>query len=842
MGKVNVVLPGGKVVSVDEDVANQSSFSSETPQQEVERGEQDRRDDAFGGVLGTAAEGLQSFGDTVTFGGLGKAESALGGDDWSEAQQSLAQEHPVARVAGMVAGIMDPVGAVGSAARVGESVGAAAGSKLLGRAIEGGLFGAGAHVADTNVTGDPLTIEGLVEGAGVGALLNMGVGAVADGIMGAGQRAARVAEEAGAIDSKIMESNKFRDTERLFQQNPESWKGYTDAVGSAVDSQQEVYDVAAKAVKKYEDFVGNSSKFDGAMNATEKAINAVSRYWKDDVTADAVAGTVAKDRAGLQPKFDLSDTNAEMAAERAAHAPPAALDAAASKGVPNEIPTPAATGGPSKPVVSSEMADRLKELRTRLRRIEQLRSGGYAPGETKMTPWGERNWVKDAKAVASPKQAAEELRKLNQDLRGQFPTASRRVKLADIPAAPPDAMPPQPPEFDIPRDLRHLSRQSPETIQKLANFTAADQSVQLAYQKLANDIGVDAKDGITGLHAKLRGWQKASDDLVAVGRRKEQEATADGFVGMARRSLKKFVKYGASRAADTALGGHWMGALGRVVAGEGVGAGMSAVEDTAIGGALLSGKATVRNKLAETVAQFARPTAAATRRLGPVLSNLSKSFPSGKVDREKDPRKLAANRIRELAAAQQTAPDNMFTALQGMMGHPSNVALKVHQFIAAALGHLVTTMPKDPGTATHMFGSDWLPSLSDTYALAHRLEAVTQPLTAVARSLAGDGHPAATQTLQTVWPNVMGEAAGELAWNAPKMNGATYQQAAGPSQTFGAPLTGLQNPVISSIIQSMYAPPPQGPAPRSSGTGGPTGRPPAVSNPVAGSSVSALLN
>ena len=69
----------------------------------------------------------------------------------------------------------------------------------------------------------------------------------------------------------------------------------------------------------------------------------------------------------------------------------------------------------------------------------------------------------------------------------------------------------------------------------------------------------------------------------------------------------------------------------------------------------------------------------------------------------------------------------------------------------------------------------------------------------------------------------------------------TMRRAGALSAIFRSPMTGYQDPTISTALQAMYLPKP---APSPSGGRGsqPTGRPPAVQSQVAGSSVANLIS
>ncbi len=249
MPKINVVLPSGQVVSVDESVVQPeeetNNVNLESATAADARLQQERKDRIYGGVAGAITEAGLSAADTLTLGGFGKATSAIGGDSWDETQEGLAEEHPIARTVGEVGAMLAPTGWIGDAAkgvselsglglasRAGEGVASALrrGAQLAsaaGRAVEGGIYGVGAHIADSSVTGDPLTIEGAIESAGIGAILNVGASALMDHVSGAidnvewGARKSLAESKLLSADAETANAGK-----QLISDPPPSWNEF----------------------------------------------------------------------------------------------------------------------------------------------------------------------------------------------------------------------------------------------------------------------------------------------------------------------------------------------------------------------------------------------------------------------------------------------------------------------------------------------------------------------------------------------------------------------------------------------------------------------------------------
>jgi hypothetical protein len=208
VGKINVIGPDGRVVSVDEEVATRAiNAGADVPLAgagaEGELAAEKARHERYGGVLGTLAAGVAGGLDTLTLGGYGAGVTALGG---GEAYRGTAAEHPTARGLGEAGALLVPgLAEVGLGGRIGKGVAAATESTRAARLAEGAAYGVGGTIASANASGDPLTVESLVIGAGVGGLLNYSAGALGDRFsrVGAAARAegalARKAEAAGEI-------------------------------------------------------------------------------------------------------------------------------------------------------------------------------------------------------------------------------------------------------------------------------------------------------------------------------------------------------------------------------------------------------------------------------------------------------------------------------------------------------------------------------------------------------------------------------------------------------------------------------------------------------------------
>ncbi len=162
--------------------------------------------------------------------------------------------------------------------------------------------------------------------------------------------------------------------------------------------------------------------------------------------------------------------------------------------------------------------------------------------------------------------------------------------------------------------------------------------------------------------------------------------------------------------------------------------------------------------------------------------------------------------------------------------------MKLHHQVVGSINYLAQSLPMDPGLNVKMGASGWTPDFHDQLAMAYQIEAVQHPMAAIERGLSGDAHPAAIDALWACAPATMQELGQELSLN---MSNMTYELANAYSQIFRTPMSPLDQPETVLQIQAMFLP--QNPAAPSTGASGPPGRPPAVRNEVAGSSVSKLI-
>lgn len=750
--QVAVVTSDGRVVGMSEAdaaaVVGGGLGDRESLAGGVTRDAQLTREGRFNDASDKASSFVLGAADDLTLGGASQLASAVDPDITEAAQANSGWNK-----AGTVAGFMIPgfgeVAGGGLLAKAGEYGEAVAGG--IGReALKGSVLGGGAYLAESGVSGDPLTIEGAARAMGLGAAISAAAEIGGEAFVGAAKR--------------LGAARKLSDVEDMLDSPPDSFKALANEVNNGADTLRAANKIAAKQADEYTDFVtGGADQTDRGFN---RAIASTSRA--ADATYNDLLDFVRPQSSLTRAQRALGDT--------------------------------ADTSDLFKYIKESNDArDTVRGLQQRLRDIPAARAGlaGTAP-------------------------AAEQLRALQDELIA-MPQASTFIGgVARVPQ-PPTAQLEDVFDGKMPTSLRDYLALPGDKVTAIANTikTLGETSpARRALDSFLGDVGLqgggDAAVAAAGAHRTLNDQLTALDTamtrLKAVPRAGIQKA---GKVITAREEKQP---------GPTVLRRALSHTLGHALPGG------------AIGGALVAVKHSLVDSLKDLVEHYGTPIGTAIKRLGPVTSWLSASFPSGRKDPEKDLRKLALNRAREYNYAAVVAPDAVYANLSAYHGLPNNVPLKLHQQIVGTIQHLAQVAPKDSGLQPKGAGSAWLPSTSDAIAYAARLEAAHDPHAAITRLLAGQVRPEAVDTLQRTAPATMQYVAQELA--SRPLDGVTYDRARGLSAVVGTPMTGMQIPAVGSTIQAVYAQAAQAMAPRQQSNAAPKapGRPAAVGpTPLAGS-------
>lgn len=878
------------------------------------------------GVVEGVKAGLEGAADTATFGLYGAVRGAID-PEGARDMRVRAQERSGARFVGEL-GAYAASGATGllgkaTAPGLARAAGGVFGEGAVAQGVEGAILGAGGYIAETNVTGDPLTIESLVISAGVGGVIDLGFHMAANKIEGQVWKGKKAQAEAAVEAADIEDVKKGV---KAFQDTPPSWNEFVElheAKQSAIKDYNKEVAREAKAYSEHltpEGLNKTMAKFDEARTEVLAEVQAVPEV-RSAMEAHSAA-TKAFDKT--QKAWDRHVSDNKLFTDKL-NAIQTAIDAKRNEfsplGAPRDIhkvktvgvrgTIDAASGqfkklakgskyqtGRVKQVISEQMDNDLKGYSKELSEVIKRKTGGYKQKGG--------DWVKDPSvapdpegalemaqalskkvgghlggkgipsfpmrptapvepavmldpAVAQKVGAARELGKAVNDARtlmrqGRFEDASLVLsdakarlgqfagdRLPTMPLAPRQVMAELPGE--LPKTLDEFTRKHTAQIAEMAANVSDPQS-QAALYRVMKDLDLEIKgnpaDDMASMHKTLGDYRRK---ITEFSEKQAKLAAEESKKPAILKLLKMAAESAGRRAFDV---GGVVGGLTRTVGGKAVGRGMTAVEGVAFGAVAQQERGGIRGAIRNLVTKHGEKAATGLRKMGPPLAYLKSGFLNGEPDKSShDPAQLAINRIHEVQSAALAAPDAAFLAVQGMLGQDGDIAWKMHQHVVGTLNYLASTLPKDSGLDTKLFGSNWSPQYHEAIALAHRLEAVQDPLTAIARAVAGDSHPAATEALWAIYPSVMNELAHELSVASPNLKKLTYEQASAYSNLFRTPLTGLQQPAVFSAIQGMYmaapqsaAPPPGGPQ----GGGGKQapGRPAAVQSRVAGSSPGAL--
>lgn len=926
MGKTVVVRPDGSKLEVDDaDVGTleKAGYRREQHEELVQRTEAASKERFYSSTSERIKTAIEGAGSGITLGLTDVIRREFASEEAnreSDARREInPRTHTAGEFAGAVVGTLASGGTglaastpVGLLERAGTAVRGAVPGRAAGLAAEGALYGVGGAVEAANVSGDPLTIEGALEGAGFGAVLNYGFGRVGDVLIGKASKA-RQAIEAEKVAEKAYQEAAVQGAKLV--DPPPSWSAFRDTHAGLADSVRAENRVHAREVEQYTkastpDGVRSLvAQYKAARNEIQARIQATPHAQADKAGRRA-ATTADRVYTKAQAKVDEFVNSTEKFPQALEDFEEAINDFAARKGVDGagsledqlkaSLEEMQKNGGKLPDVKNSDDATNVREFKAQLSRAHKLKSGGFrvdggtwVPDEsvapdpmgalrelhdlrTKLTTKYSKNWAPDLPkipekpadyvtpeltddVVALQRGARDLDASINQalaDLKvdGGASLATLRAGQArlhsipgledlKLPAIPAPPRPRRETIEAIPKSLRDFARINEDRARRLAQQVDAHPELASTFDNLMVDLGTPPM-GATPGERLLSGWAGLRGNLETLERLSMETTKASvkkkgptGWLDMLRSKAKRGFAWGVGRTAST---GGITGSVAQTVVGGAVGYAMGGAEGALITGSIFGAKGAARGKLRALSAKLGTPGRMVTK-LGPVTAYLGASILTGDEDPETDPRKQSVNRITDALHGQYSAADSMYMAFEPLAGAPGDIMFKFHQHAVNAMNHLAEVAPKDPGIDVTPRGSDWTPDWSEAVKYAHRIEAVVNPLDAIERSISGDGHPAAAETLWVVWPALMQEAAQEVVAVA-ATRGLTYEEGSNLSQLFRVPLTGLQDQAVIVALQGQYLPKPEQPQSGAGKSKSPGGRPPAVNSPVAGSSVAALIS
>lgn len=780
---VNIILHGGKVVSVPEELAKEALAGGtsrlESPDEATSRELSGLNTARSAGAGEGVIAAIEGFADAASLGGIGALLGA-GDEEYARNRAIRTQERSGARLTGELAALLLPTGAFGSTAKAAGKVlpSAIAGNAAAGAGgllAEGAVYGAGAAISNANISTDPLSIESVVADAGIGAILNLGFGKIAQSIGLAGQKATEKIAIREAAEKNL----------NFLNSKPESYDNlYTTFANSkdAIKQSQKAFD---RSNVHYENDLRKFLDFQGATEKAIVSIDSLERTALDQL----MRGVYGSGKTG--------------------------------RAIINYPP-----GSPIKTNMPLSKEDKLllHAIRDSFQDARLAASKAVSAGDE----LGAINII--SKAVNDVEELAKTIRAGSTNPNGVIDI--NLEKLLNIPRLPKLPNGSRPIDFleNLPKSMEEFARAKPAVIKTLANNIDEASELAKSVKAFASDIGV-VVDG-TASKALIDAHNTLST-IAQVSGKETGRAGKRGLLDILREHSKLAIKYGAGRAADT---GGFGGAAARTMVGAATGYALNGVEGAIIGASVLNARAASKDRMNNLFANYGQKTSTAIKPLGSAVTYLGVSFITGEKDNATDLREQALNRINELNALRGSLNDASFSAVQPLADVPNDMAFKLHSQIVNTVNLLLGSTPKDPGLATNMFQSYWKPTNAQAIKLAHQIEAATAPMDAIRRLMNGDGDLETANALWQMWPAHLQEAAIALANNVEFMGNLTREQGTYLSRIFRVPLNGFSQPENIATLQSLFLPQtPTAPStpPSKRPTGGPNGRPPAVtsSNP-----------
>lgn len=805
MGKVNIVLSDGTVAAVDKEVADRligaQKAHAETAVEGGQRLQQAYDAENTSGVRAFA----EGAADTLTLGLYGHAVSRGSLDD-GHRMRATAEQNPGARALGETAAILAPTGMLGGTARaatrfsapgLADAAGKAIGG-VKGLAAEGAVLGLGASVARSNITGDPLTIESAILDVGIGAVANAGMGVLGNRIRNRAKAAETELEAAkkAAEDEEARAALITKGTE-LFKREHPSLVEFNHARSANIKAINKINAEIQKANDARAAFIDSPKQFRAVVKGIDDSINTVASRYRPPGTYGSVEEALAAAQAKAGVRADELALKAEgQVPSQAVSSGPGGTAVSFKQGglTPEGVQTRIAERIKlsDKAPMSPEVAERLTRWRKDASEIRQLFNGGR---EINGNQWSARNPSiprRPEEAIARIHQLKKEIWEHAQDAAGKIPD--------NIPSALPGKLIDAVPDAPAIKSIRYLSEMHDPTIARIANTMSKEEAEAIG--RLAKDL--DIKPGQTpaatlaAVHAEVKRYRAAMDAAEAAQEQAKASA-GSGFGKLLHHSLRLV----GARSGNRLLGG---GAIGGAI-GWATGNMFGGIVGGMLGTALMNGRAGLRNRINEVFVRHGARAGTAVEKLGPVASVLSTKLLGG-VDGNSydDYRLLAKNRAAEIINLRGVANDVGFIAMEPFLQAEDDIALKLHQKWTGVINHLADVAPKDPGLSIRGFDSTWVPTYNQALEFAHRCEAATDPLKAITRALQGSSHPAAADTLWTVWPGIMATFAEELVFSPEVLSGLTHSALSSWSRIFRTPLSGFQIPEIALAAQAMYLP------------------------------------
>lgn len=295
--QVAVVTADGRVVGMSEQdaaaVIGGGLGTQESLEAGVDRDTHLTREARFGDAGSKASAAMLGVADDLTLGGASYAMRSIDPDT-----VEAAQANPGWNKAGTLAGFAIPGfgevaggGLLAKAGAYGEAVGGAIGRE----ALKGSVLGGGAYLAESGVSGDPLTIEGAARAMGLGAAISAAAEIGGDALVSAAR--------------KLGAAKKLSEVEDMLDSPPDSYKALANEVNSGADTLRAANSTALKQAEDYNAFIsgGADATNQGFNRAIATTVKAADSTYNDLLDFARTQSSLTRAIAALGDEADQSD-------------------------------------------------------------------------------------------------------------------------------------------------------------------------------------------------------------------------------------------------------------------------------------------------------------------------------------------------------------------------------------------------------------------------------------------------------------------------------------------------------------------------------------------------------
>lgn len=784
--ETNYVSPTGRVVTVadkDRSLYESLGYSPETIEHEAGREQAVTRKAYYERPIEKAQAAVEGVYSGAS---LGLYDVAMGHD--SETARR-AEFNPGTRLAGEIVGGMLgmhlPLGkGITSVTRLpGQSVAA----KGASAALEGAVYGAGQGVAEARLSGDPLTVETVIHGAGAGALLNFGASLAGSALERRAAKAEHSAAEAVKKEERIahLESELARhDASEAGVMGPEHkphWDNFRTSAREAADdllTQARDADAAMKTVKESGSFVKSAEE--GLIKQPPVA----------SPTAEALKSAKAGGTNWLAKSGNMVESVAKDLTNQTTQAAfdwrrPALQDVAK--------------------VADAEMARAFKTGDVALARkaADAFFSTAQRAGVTIESGLG----ALGPEGVASALKAVEEAHvykkvgKTLNELPANFANMTRNQ--ADKLAA---AVERASALSQNGASLKDGADRLMENLGVMHDGTMAERLYQ-GIESARNARGAKGGKGVTkGPSSNKAAIEKELKELR--GDESKETKSKSGRRGLVQR-ISRFMAagYGAKALSGSVGGGYLTRAVGAMTGGSLIN---SLMGGEGLLGSVLSAKSRLGARVNANILKWARPTAAALRRGAPAYAAILRhtALSSDPQDEKAGVQDLAKARIQELDSLIPGLPDHAYSATAWLQDEHPELQAGAQEWMRNAITYMQSVAPKNPGTVVVAGKDRWLPSLLKAKDFADRWMGCFQPVEAGEAYLRGEATHATVQALAACNPGVYSAYRDRMLieLSDPEViKRLDVHQRSKAAMFTGVPLDGLQDPGAVEFFQQQFA-------------------------------------